>query len=122
MPAGGAERENTRVSADSLINDFRRNMAELEKFGVDISNVDYYLPPSEWYNRETVRLIETQGASICQFYFGTSNGSRLYNARHEELYVVAATYRPVICFRRRKRTEWGGDYTYPSGNALQTYR
>lgn len=66
----GAERENTRVSADSLINDFRRNMAELEKFGVDISNVDYYLPPSEWYNRETVRLIETQGQVSVNFTSG----------------------------------------------------
>ncbi len=66
----GAGRDNTIVSADSLINDFRRNMAELEKFGIDISEVYYYLPPSEWYNKETVRLIETQGQITVNFTSG----------------------------------------------------
>lgn len=63
-------REKTLVSTDSLINDFRRNMGELARFGVDINKVDYYLPPSEWYNRETVRLIETQGQVTINFTSG----------------------------------------------------
>lgn len=60
----GAERSKSLVSADSLINDLHQNMAELSKFGVDISNVNYYLPPYEWYNKDHVRLIESQAGQI----------------------------------------------------------
>jgi peptidoglycan/xylan/chitin deacetylase (PgdA/CDA1 family) len=49
------------VSADSLINDLRNNMIELEKYGIDVSQVKYYLPPYEYYNGEHVRQIASQG-------------------------------------------------------------
>lgn len=66
----GEDIGNTVVSADSLINDFRQNMVELEKYGVDISTLPYYLPPSERYNRETVRLIESEGQITINFTSG----------------------------------------------------
>lgn len=66
----GPQIDNTVVSADSLINDFRSNMSELERFGIDISKAPYYLPPSERYNKETVRLIETQGQVTINFTSG----------------------------------------------------
>ncbi|GAB6007692.1 polysaccharide deacetylase family protein [Dysgonomonas reticulitermitis] len=66
----GAERNKSLVSADSLINDFHRNMAELAKFGIDISKINYYLPPFEWYNRDHVRLIESQGQVLINFTSG----------------------------------------------------
>jgi peptidoglycan/xylan/chitin deacetylase (PgdA/CDA1 family) len=66
----GAERGKSLVSADSLINDLRRNMIELAKFGVDISGVNYYLPPFEWYNKDQVRLIESQGQVVVNFTSG----------------------------------------------------
>lgn len=57
-------RQQTLVSPDSLINDFRKNMNELEKYNIDINNVRYFLSPYEWYNKETVRLIESQGQMV----------------------------------------------------------
>lgn len=49
------------VGVDSLKADFRRNMDELKRFGVDTGALDYYLPPYEWYNRESVRTVERMG-------------------------------------------------------------
>ena len=66
----GAERNKSLVSADSLINDFQRNMVELSKYGIDISSVNYYLPPFEHYNKDHVRLIESQGQIVINFTSG----------------------------------------------------
>jgi peptidoglycan/xylan/chitin deacetylase (PgdA/CDA1 family) len=55
------KREESLVGTDSLISDFRKNMEELEKFGIDINELNYYLPPYEWYNKETVRIVERLG-------------------------------------------------------------
>ena len=66
----GSDRNKSLVSADSLLNDLSRNMIELSKFGVDISNVSYYLPPYEWYNIDNVRLIESQWQIVINFTSG----------------------------------------------------
>ncbi len=55
------DRDRLIVSADSLRSDFRRNMAEIARFGVDTDNLDYFLPPYEWYNAESVRIVEELG-------------------------------------------------------------
>lgn len=61
------DRQHTLVSSDSLIQDLRRNMYELARVGVDTSKVNYYLPPSEWYNTENVKLIELEGQQVINF-------------------------------------------------------
>lgn len=61
------DRQHTLVSPDSLIQDLRRNMYELARVGVDTSKVNYYLPPSEWYNTENVKLIELEGKKVINF-------------------------------------------------------
>ena len=60
-------RQVSLVTPDSLIADLRKNMAELEKYGIDISTVKYYLPPYEYYNREHVSLIESEGQITVNF-------------------------------------------------------
>jgi peptidoglycan/xylan/chitin deacetylase (PgdA/CDA1 family) len=61
------DRQQSLVTPDSLIADFRQNMAELEKFGVDISQAPYFLPPYEYYNTENVRLIESLGQTVVNY-------------------------------------------------------
>lgn len=66
----GAEHNKSLVGTDSLINDLHQNMAELARFGIDISKVNYYLPPFEHYNKDHVRLIESQGQVVINFTSG----------------------------------------------------
>ena len=59
--ASWENRQQSLVSADSLINDFRKNNVELEKYGIDASKLTYFLPPYEYYNKEHTRLIKSMG-------------------------------------------------------------
>ncbi|MDR0540656.1 MAG: polysaccharide deacetylase family protein [Dysgonamonadaceae bacterium] len=61
------DRQQSLVTPDSLIADFRQNMAELEKYGIDLSKVSYFLPPYEYYNKENVRLIESLGQTVINY-------------------------------------------------------
>ena len=61
------DRQQSLVTPDSLITDFRQNMTELERYGVDMKNVRYFLPPYEHYNKEHVRLIESLGQTVINF-------------------------------------------------------
>jgi len=61
------DRQQSLVTPDSLIADLRNNMIELKKYGIDISKVRYYLPPYEYYNKEHVRLIESEGQTVINF-------------------------------------------------------
>jgi peptidoglycan/xylan/chitin deacetylase (PgdA/CDA1 family) len=61
------DRQKSLVSPDSLIADFQRNMSELEKYGIDLSQVHYFLPPYEYYNKENVRLIESLGQTVINY-------------------------------------------------------
>jgi peptidoglycan/xylan/chitin deacetylase (PgdA/CDA1 family) len=61
------DRQQSLVTPDSLVADFRQNMAELEKYGIDLSKVRYFLPPYEYYNRENVRLIESMGQTVVNY-------------------------------------------------------
>jgi len=60
-------RQQSLVTSDSLIADLRQNLLELEKYGIDISQVRYYLPPYEYYNKEHVNLIESLGQTVINF-------------------------------------------------------
>ena len=60
-------RQQSLVSSDSLITDLHLNMNELERFGVDISKVRYFLPPYEYYNKDHVRLIRSMGQIAINF-------------------------------------------------------
>jgi len=60
-------RQQSLVTPDSLIADLRQNLSELKKYGIDISQVRYYLPPYEYYNKEHVHLIESFGLTVINF-------------------------------------------------------
>ncbi|MFR9164814.1 MAG: glycoside hydrolase family 9 protein [Dysgonomonas sp.] len=62
--AAWENRDNTLVTPDSLVSDFRKNMREIERFGIETSSLKYFLSPYEWYNYETVQLIGSQGQQV----------------------------------------------------------
>lgn len=60
-------RKELLVTPDSLITDFRQNMKELERFGIDADKLTYYLPPYEWYNQKSVSLVKQLGQLTVNF-------------------------------------------------------
>ena len=67
----GADRPSL-MSADSIITDLQKNYAELAKFGVKASDAQWYLPPYEHYNAESVSLLETLGLKVFNYTPGTA--------------------------------------------------
>ena len=61
------DRQQPLVTPDSLIADIQQNMAELEIYGIEISQIRYFLPPYEYYNQEHVHLIESHGFTVINF-------------------------------------------------------
>ncbi|MDR3350073.1 MAG: glycoside hydrolase family 9 protein [Prevotellaceae bacterium] len=55
------------VSADSLTQDFRRNMSRLQQLGIDAAQLRYFLPPYEHYNAAQVRLITALGQTVINY-------------------------------------------------------
>jgi peptidoglycan/xylan/chitin deacetylase (PgdA/CDA1 family) len=61
------DRRQSLVTPDSLVADFRKNMAELQKYGIDSLQTPYFLPPYEYYNKEHVHLIESLGQTVVNY-------------------------------------------------------
>lgn len=66
------EREKTRPTPDSLFNDIKNNYKELAKFGISVSDALWYLPPYEWYNRESVYIASLLGLKTLNYTPGTA--------------------------------------------------
>lgn len=69
------ERQTSLVTKDSLLTDLQNNMQELSNFGININEVNYYLPPYEWYNKENVEWIESTGQTVINFTSGITTAA-----------------------------------------------
>lgn len=69
-------RQQSLVTKDSLLIDLQKNMQELANFGIGTDQINYYLPPYEWYNKENVEWIETSsGQTVINFTSGLSTAA-----------------------------------------------
>lgn len=59
------------VSEDSLRNDIINNLVELQKFGIAPAQAAWYIPPYEWYNKESVYIASTLGLRTINYTPGT---------------------------------------------------
>lgn len=61
------EGRTTLVPADSLTADLRKNLDELNKWGIRDEKARYYLPPYEFYNAENVADMQKSGVEVINF-------------------------------------------------------
>ena len=66
------DRDRSLATPDSLATDIRRNYDELAKFGIGVSDAVWYLPPYEWYNKESVNVASWLGLRTMNFTPGTA--------------------------------------------------
>lgn len=65
-------RNESLVSRDSLLNDIKRNYRELARLGIVVEDAPWFLPPYEWYNRESVYLASLMGLKTINYTPGTA--------------------------------------------------
>ncbi|MDR1719861.1 MAG: glycoside hydrolase family 9 protein [Dysgonamonadaceae bacterium] len=68
-------RSQSLVTPDSLINDLRQNLYELQRMGINPAEVVDYLPPYEYYNIENVKTIESLGLKAVNFTPGVTTSA-----------------------------------------------
>jgi peptidoglycan/xylan/chitin deacetylase (PgdA/CDA1 family) len=66
------KRDKSLVTTDSLATDIKRNYDELAKFGIGLKDAPWYLPPYEWYNKESVNVASWLGLKTMNFTPGTA--------------------------------------------------
>ncbi|WP_114790548.1 glycoside hydrolase family 9 protein [Niabella yanshanensis] len=67
------KRDSLLVTRDSFQCDLDRSLLELKKVGAGKGR--WYLPPYEWYNKETVRWCKTNGLEVINFTPGTGTNA-----------------------------------------------
>ena len=66
------KRDSLIVTRDSIVKDIRQNAAELAKFGIAQKDSKWFLSPYEYYNKETVNILERAGYKTINYTPGTS--------------------------------------------------
>ncbi|NCT94345.1 MAG: polysaccharide deacetylase family protein [Chitinophagaceae bacterium] len=65
-------RDSTLVTRDSLLKDYRLNIAAMRRAGVyDAKKPAYYIPPYEWWNKTVARWLRNEGVKLFSFTPGT---------------------------------------------------
>jgi peptidoglycan/xylan/chitin deacetylase (PgdA/CDA1 family) len=65
----------TLVSREEFRRDLEGNLRELDKFGIRRSEVRYWVPAYEWYNRDIVRWSSEMGLRLVNFTPGTRSNA-----------------------------------------------
>lgn len=73
--ASWEDRNHSLVSRDSLLADLKLNLSALKDAGVNMSEQIYFMPPYEWYNAESVNLIESMGLKVVNYTPGTGTAA-----------------------------------------------
>ncbi len=66
------DRDSMLVSKEQIMQDLADNAKELERFGVNVDDSRWFLPPYEYYNTECVNIIENMGYKVINYTPGTA--------------------------------------------------
>lgn len=69
------DRNKLLVTRDEFEKDLNDNFAAMRPFGIDRRNVNFFMPPYEWYNHEISRWTEEMGFRLVNFTPGTSSNA-----------------------------------------------
>lgn len=70
--ASWEKREKLLLTKDSIAADLMLNYAELAKFGIKPADAQWYLPPYEYYNRESNGVASSLGLKVINYTPGTA--------------------------------------------------
>lgn len=70
--ASWEKRSQTLLSKDSIAADLVLNYAELAKFGIKPADAQWYLPPYEYYNKESNAVAASLGLKVINYTPGTA--------------------------------------------------
>lgn len=60
-------RDSLLITREEFFEDLRKNLLELQKFGLSINSIKYFLPPFEWYNQKIASWTQALGLQLINF-------------------------------------------------------
>jgi endoglucanase len=69
------KQDSTLVTFDEFKADIEKNLAELQKFGIQPEEARFFMPPYEWCNREIVNWAKNLGFDVVNFTPGTGTNA-----------------------------------------------
>ncbi len=70
-----SKRDSLLLSIDSIQHDLKSNMHELSKTGIAKKDIQYFMPPYEWYNQRILEMTKKEGITLINFTPGTSSNA-----------------------------------------------
>ncbi len=100
--ASWTDRDSTLVSKEEFLNDLRANYAEMEKFGINKSSAQYFLPPFEWYNSEISKWCKEIGLTLVDFTPGTySNADWTYPGLGKQYLSSDTIFQRILNYEKK---------------------
>lgn len=97
------KRDSTLVSKNDFANDFRKNLSELEKLGIETYKTRFFMPAFEWYNQDIADWTKEFGYNLINFSSGTSSNAD-YTTPDEKNYKSSETILKNIDDYEKKNT------------------
>jgi endoglucanase len=69
------KQDSTLVTFDEFKADLEKNLAELQKFGIQPGDATFFMPPYEWCNREIIEWAKKLGLDVVNFTPGTGTNA-----------------------------------------------
>lgn len=93
-----AERGRTLVSREEFLADLNRNLDELARYGVDVKDVRWWIPPYEWYNETVAQWARDAGRPLFNFTPGTVSHTDYTEASAANYRSSDTIYRNILEF------------------------
>jgi predicted alpha/beta superfamily hydrolase/peptidoglycan/xylan/chitin deacetylase (PgdA/CDA1 family) len=107
--ADWTKRDSTLVVKEEFIRDLKSNYAAMQPFGITMHNAPYFLPPYEWYNRETVEWCDEQGLTLVNFTGGTYSNADYTTPDMGAQYLSSDTiYNRILAFEKNNTNGLNG--------------
>ncbi|HLF33617.1 MAG TPA: polysaccharide deacetylase family protein [Cyclobacteriaceae bacterium] len=96
------KRDSLLVTRDEFMNDIRDNYAELKKFGIEMKDAMFFMPPYEWYNRAIAGWTREAGLTLVNFSPGTSSNQDWTYPGLGSSYISSDTiYNRILAYEKK---------------------
>ncbi len=106
-------RDSLLVNKDQFIRDIENNYKEMNKFGIEKSDAQFYLPPYEWYNNTIAEWTEEMGLKLISFSPGTRSNADYTIPSMGDNYVSSdEVYRSILEYEQKSEFGLNGFHLF----------
>ncbi|HEX6309480.1 MAG TPA: polysaccharide deacetylase family protein [Longimicrobiales bacterium] len=94
--ASWSDRDETLISHERFRDDLERNLSDLEQYGLTRSQMRFFIPPYEWYNRQIVEWSHAMGLVLFNYTPGTRSNADYMPDTHPRFISSFDIYQSIL--------------------------